>query len=299
MGAFMKISLTVTSDYGRLYGNDMAKIVDVARMADAAGIHQLDFAEHLLMGDGSGYPNGKYPLPLDEPWPEPMLALAAAAAVTTRIRLGTGILIAALRPPALLAKQLAMLDQLSKGRVDIGVGVGWQKQEFDACGIPFDDRGQRLDDTIRACRELWRAEYVSFKSKTFNFDDVIAVPPPAQKNLPIWWAGPATQRTADRIAELGMGWIPLFLPDEPLQAGIDLIRATFEKHGRDPAELQVRHQLQAAFDDKGRIDFDKTFAKRDFYASIGVTMFGVGLGWSVASVDHVPALLEGLGRHSV
>lgn len=294
----MKISLTITSDYGRLYGNDMSKIVEVAQLADAAGIHQIDFAEHLLMGDGNGYPNGKYPLPLDEPWPEPMLALAAAAAVTTRVRLTTGILIAALRPPAVLAKQIAMLDSLSKGRLDLGVGVGWQKQEFDASGIPFETRGQRLDDTIRACRELWRAEYVSFASKTFNFTDVIAVPPPVQKELPIWWAGPVTQKTADRIAELGVGWIPLFLPDDALQAGIELIRSTLQRHGRDPNELQVRHQLQASFDERGRIDFDKTFAKADFYHSIGVTVFGVGLGWSVASVDHVPDFIAGLGEYS-
>lgn len=293
----MKISLTVTSDYGRLYGRDLSKIIDVARMADAAGLYQLDFAEHLCMGDGKGYPNGEYPLPLDEPWPEPLLALAAAAAVTTRIRLTTGILIAALRPPAVLAKQIATLDSLSKGRVDLGVGVGWQKQEFDASGIPFATRGQRLDDTIRACRALWRAEYVSFASRDFNFDDVIAVPAPVQKELPIWWAGPVTQKTADRIAELGVGWIPLFLPDDALQAGIELIRGTLQRHGRDPAELQVRHQLQASFDARGKIDLDKTFAKRDFYESIGVTTFGIGVGWSVASVDDVPELIERLGAY--
>lgn len=294
----MKICLTVTSDYGRLYGNDMSKIIDVARMADAAGLYQLDFAEHLVMGDGKGYPNGEYPLPLDEPWPEPLLALAAAAAVTTRIRFTTGILIAALRPPAVLAKQVATLDSLSKGRLDLGVGVGWQKQEFDASGIPFHDRGQRLDDTIRACRALWRAEYVSFASRDFNFDQVIAVPPPVQKELPIWWAGPVTQKTADRIAELGVGWIPLFLPDDQLKAGIELIRSTMQHHGRDPATLEVRHQLQASFGSDGRIDLAATFAKTEFYHSIGVTTFGVGLGWSVAAVEHVPELIEKLGAWS-
>jgi hypothetical protein len=139
---------------------------------------------------------------------------------------------------------------------------------------------------------------VSFASKTFNFDNVIAVPPPVQKELPIWWAGPVTQKTANRIAELGAGWIPLFLPDEPLQAGIELIRNTLHKRGRDPGELQVRHQLQASFDDRGRIDFDKTFAKVDFYHSIGVTLFGVGLGWSVSSIEHVPELIDGLGQYS-
>ncbi|HEY3699714.1 MAG TPA: TIGR03619 family F420-dependent LLM class oxidoreductase [Spongiibacteraceae bacterium] len=294
----MKICLTVTSDYGRLYGHDLSKIIDVAKMADAAGIYQLDFAEHLLMGDGKGYPNGKYPLPLDEPWPEPMLALAAVAAVTNKIRLTTGILIAALRPPALLAKQLATLDSLSKGRVDIGIGVGWQQQEFDACGIPFEGRGQRLDDTMRACKALWSGKYCSFASPTFNFSDVIAVPPPVQKEMPIWWAGPVTQKTADRIAEMGIGWIPLFLPDDKLKEGIDLIRATMKKYGRDPNTLLVRHQIQGAFGANGKLDLDKTFTKADYYHSIGVTVFGIGVGWSVASVEHVPELIAGLGNYS-
>lgn len=294
----MKICLTVTSDYGRLFGHDMSKIIDIAKMADVAGLYQLDFAEHLLMGDGIGYPNGKYPLPLDEPWPEPMMALAVAAAVTKNIRLTTGILIAALRPAGLLAKQWAMLDSLSKGRTDIGVGVGWQKQEFDACGIPFETRGRRLDDTIRACKALWSGEYCSFASDTFNFNDVIAVPPPVQKDLPIWWAGPPSQKTADRIAEMGIGWIPLFLPDDKLKAGIDLIRATMEKKGRDPKALLVRHQLLGTFGADGKIDLEKTFAKADYYEAIGVTCFGLGIGWSAASVDDVPGVIERLGRLS-
>jgi alkanesulfonate monooxygenase SsuD/methylene tetrahydromethanopterin reductase-like flavin-dependent oxidoreductase (luciferase family) len=150
--------------------------MDVGRWAEAAGIDQLDIAEHLLMGDGKSYPFGEYPAPLDDPWPEPIAALAAIAAVTHTVRLGTGVLIAPLRPPALLAKQLATLDRISNGRLDIGLAAGWQREEYQACAIPFAQRNQRMDDTVRACRALWTGERVTLKLPTVELDNVLAVP---------------------------------------------------------------------------------------------------------------------------
>lgn len=289
----MKLCLTVTSDYIHLYGHDFRAILDVARQADAAGFYQLDFAEHLLMGDGKSYPFGEYPAPLLEPWPEPVTAMAAAAAVTENIRLTTGILIAALRPPALLAKQMATLDSISRGRVDLGVGTGWQIEEFDACGVPFKSRGKRMDDTLRLCQQLWKGEYVTYRTDDFALNNVVAVPPPVQPGgVPIWFGGNPDQRTADRIAELGVGWIPLFLPEPVLQQGIDLMRRTLEQHGRDPNSLQVRHQLPLVHNADGTLNIEATIAPIPRLAEMGVTVAGIGLGWSVRQRERVGDFLK-------
>ena len=291
----MKISITITSEYNRLFGHDFTRLMDVGRWAEAAGIDQLDIAEHLLMGDGKSYPFGEYPAPLDDPWPEPIAALAAIAAVTQTVRLGTGVLIAPLRPPALLAKQLATLDRISNGRLDIGLAAGWQREEYQACAIPFAQRNQRMDDTVRACRALWTGERVTLKLPTVELDNVLAVPAPVQQPLPIWYGGAPTPATAQRIAEFGQGWVPLFLPEDALATGIALIGEAFAARGRDPASLQVRHQLFAQFDADGRLNLDATFAPVERLTRIGVTMVSLGLGWSIRDPADVEATIAAIG----
>ena len=147
----------IISSLSHYYGDDLRGLLETARIADEAGIGQLVLTDHVVMGENlDRYPYGRFPYPLEEPWPEPLTTLAAVAGCTKRIRLGTGVLIAALRPAVLLAKTLATLDALSGGRVDLGVGTGWQREEYQALGLPFEARGARLDDTLRACRTLPR-----------------------------------------------------------------------------------------------------------------------------------------------
>lgn len=293
----MKVSITITSEYNQLFGHDFTRLLDIARWAEDAGIHQLDFAEHLLMGDGSSYPFGEYPAPLDEPWPEPVTSLAAIAAVTSTVRLGTGVLVAPLRPPALLAKQLATLDCISNGRLDIGIASGWQIEEYQACGIPFARRNQRMDDTLRVCRALWSGERVSMKLEHFELNDVLALPTPVQSPLPIWYGGNPTPATAQRIAEFGQGWIPLFLPEEQLQKGIALIRRAFEARGRDPDELLVRHALFPSFDAQGRFDIEATCEPIDRLRVLGVTTISLGLGWCIQNPEEIPEQLRRIGQY--
>ena len=135
------------------YDGDFAPVVDVARVAEKAGIDQVSLTDHVVMGENiDKYPYGKFPSPLDFPWFEPITVLAAIAGATRDIRLSTGVLIAPLRPAALLAKQLATLDVMSRGRVSIGVGVGSQKEEYDACGVLWEGRHARLEEQVRACK---------------------------------------------------------------------------------------------------------------------------------------------------
>src|SRR5580704_15075684 len=132
----VKVSIGVIG-MERLYGGDFSRLVEAARQADEAGIDMLSITDHVVMGEHlENYPYGPFPMPLDYPWFEPMTVLSAVAAVTRNIRLSTGILISPLRPAVLLAKQLATLDVMSRGRVTIGLGIGCQREEYAASGRP-------------------------------------------------------------------------------------------------------------------------------------------------------------------
>jgi probable F420-dependent oxidoreductase len=215
VGGRLSISVTV-SGLSRLYGASLAGLVETARIADACGVDRIVMTDHLMIGPRTDrYPYGRFPFPAEEPWPEPLTTLAAMAGATSRIRLGTGILIAPLRPALLLAKTVATLDVLSGGRVDLGVGTGWQREEFDASGLPFVGRTARMDDTLRACRVLWRDAPASFDSPTVRFEQVWCLPRPVQDPIPIWIGGALGDGNLARLAEYGAGWMPVAAgPDE-------------------------------------------------------------------------------------
>src|SRR5882724_8159151 len=135
-----------------LFGGDPRGLIEVARHAESAGVDQINITDHVVMGARTDrYPFGKFPVPPEYPWFEPLTMLAAIAGVTSSIRLGTGVLITPLRPAVLLAKIAATLDVVSGGRLDLGVGTGWQREEYDAVGLDWDKRGQLLSDTLAAC----------------------------------------------------------------------------------------------------------------------------------------------------
>src|SRR5262249_10547347 len=157
------------SAIGHLFGDDLAGLVELARIADDTGIDQLVLPDHVVMGPHlENYPYGRFPLPLEEPWPEPLTVLAAMAGASRRVRLGTAVLSAPLRPAVLLAKTLATLDVLSRGRLEVGVGTGWQAEEYAAEGLDFARRWQLFDDGLRACRVLWRDAPAAFESPTVS-----------------------------------------------------------------------------------------------------------------------------------
>ena len=256
------------------YDGDFAPVVDIARAAEKAGIDQVSLTDHVVMGENiDRYPYGRFPSPLDFPWFEPITVLAAIAGGTRDIRLSTGVLIAPLRPAALLAKQLATLDVMSRGRVSIGVGVGWQKEEYDACGVPWEGRYTRLEEQVRACKLLWREAPATFDGATVRFERIHAWPRPVQAGgVPIWFGLSPSERNIDRIAELGDGWIPMEQRPEPLANHIGKLRRAFVARGRDPADLAVRVVLRAAFRDDGTPDLDATLAAVPALVDAGVTM---------------------------
>src|SRR3954452_14948302 len=130
-------------NFGGWVGNDWRTLLDIARAAEDAGVERIVVTDHVVLGYGTdAYSWGRFPTAPDGPWLEPLTCLTAIAAVTERLRLATGILIAPLRPAAVLAKTVATLDVMSGGRVDLGVGVGWHREEYDALGLDFKARGR-------------------------------------------------------------------------------------------------------------------------------------------------------------
>jgi probable F420-dependent oxidoreductase len=228
-------TLTVgLANYGSTYAaGEWHRFVDLARAAEDAGVDRVVVVDHVVMGPHTeNYVWGKFPVPPDAPWFEPLTMLAACAAATTHVRLATGILIAPLRPAALLAKQVATLDQISAGRVDLGVGTGWQREEYDASGLPFDERGQRLTDMLGALRALWRDTPADFSSPTLSFRDIYCEPKPVRPGgVPVWIAGTLHARNIERIVRYGDGWIPIMGASlDDIAAGAKTVR---EASGRD------------------------------------------------------------------
>jgi probable F420-dependent oxidoreductase len=293
----MQISVTI-SGLSRLFGDDLAGVIDVAREADDAGIHQLVMTDHLAIGPRTDrYPfAAKFPYPPQEPWLEPLSVLAAFAAATTNVRLGTGVLIGPTRSALVIAKTVATLDVLSRGRVDLGLGTGWQREEFTDPGLPFIGRTARMEDAVRACRAVWEQEPpVSFVSESVSFTDLWCEPRPVQPRVPIWFSGAANDATVRRIAELGDGWLPLAIPIDDVSATIEQLRAAFRDRGRDPATLQIRQNLAVKTDDDGQVDLRATVAPVSDLAARGVTMVSVALGRFLRSREDIGPFLRDLG----
>lgn len=271
----------------------IAGVLDFARAADRAGVDQITVSEHVAMGrEVIGYPYGAYPSTVDADWFEPVAMLSAVAAITTQARLSTSILIAPLRPAVLLAKQLATLDHLSGGRVDIVFGTGWQKAEYDGCGVPYEGRTVLLEEQVRAMQALWTAAPASFAGQRIAFDGLYSLPFPQQPGgVPVWFGIAPGPANVERIAELGAGWAPWFgLPSadgtgqvpragalERIAEGRERIHAALVRHGRDPADFAIRVMPEPVMGAKG-LDLAATLAGAGDYIAAGATHLEFALG---------------------
>jgi probable F420-dependent oxidoreductase len=203
---------------------------------------------------------------------EPLTTLSVLAGMTSRIRLGTNILVAALRRPAVLAKSTATLDVLSGGRLDLGVGVGWQREEYDAAGLSFDGRGRLLDHSLEVLQTLWREQRAEYDSPELHFEATHMMPKPLQPGgVPIWISGTINARVVRRLATFGSGWIPWGPVAGDLGAGIAEMKERLEAVGRDPSGLQVTGALPVVKADDGSLDLDRTMAQVPALAEVGLT----------------------------
>ncbi len=256
------------------YNGDFSGVVEVARRAEAKGIDQVSLTDHVVMGEHTeNYPYGKFPVGLDYPWYDPITVLAAIAGATAKIRLSAGILIAPLRPAVVLAKQLATLDVMSHGRVSMGIGLGWQKEEYEAAGVPWEGRYTRLDEQVKVCKLLWSQAPVTFHGQTVTLDKIYQYPRPVQADgVPLWFGLKPTPKNFARIAEYGDGWIPMEQRPAQLAEHIAGLRKAYLACGRDPKTLNVRVVPATVFRTDGTPDLDATIAAVADVVKAGATM---------------------------
>ena len=288
------------ANYGSLFpADEWYRFVDLGRAADDAGVDRIVVVDHVVMGPHTeNYVWGKFPVPPEAPWFEPLILLGALAAATSRVRLATGILIAPLRPAALLAKQAATLDVISRGRLDLGVGTGWQREEYDAEGIDFARRGDLLSDTLEACKALWRDLPAAVDTPTISFRDVYCAPQPLQAGgVPLWIAGSLHARNLERIVRWGDAWIPIMGASiHDIADGARRIAEAWRAAGRDPATLGVQAPLRIERGDDGHPDLARSIDSVPELVAAGATDIHVTLRAFSNDPSEAPAMFADMVR---
>jgi probable F420-dependent oxidoreductase len=290
---------------------------------EALGFDYITISDHIMVPRNldSKYPytdTGEFPAGTQAAWLEQLATTAYIAALTKKLRFVLSVMVVPHRPAVLTAKLLSTIDYLSKGRLTLGIGVGWCREEFEAIGAaPFDERGHVTDEWMDACKELWTAEFPKFNGKYVKFDDVVFTPKPVQNPIPIWVGGesaPALRRTA-RYAQ---GWYPVGTnPHFPMntisrfKTGLGRFRTAVEKAGRDPSNISVALRVLSGpgVKPRGSIDGEAdmfTGADADWVedikalASLGVSavdvrLFGYGNNQSLdGTIDNMHRFRDGV-----
>lgn len=252
-----KLVLVLSENWTLTSPRDLRALVEMAVVAEAAGFDTVMVSEHVVLGPSSGS-NGamenprEYAVPGNQdpatPWPSSLVLLSAIAAVTTRIRLGAIALIAPLRHPLVLAKELGSLDLLSEGRLVVQPTVSWHRDEYDALGVPFERRGRLLDEHLAAWEVLWRDSPSSFAGESYAFEDVWLEPKAWRPDGPrLWFGGESVHpRLLRRLVRHGHGFHPLGTPsDEDLEQ----LRRGLAEAGRSLADLELVGGMRSPFSD--------------------------------------------------
>lgn len=214
--------------FGTSIPDEYGAIAEFAQEAEDLGFDRLSMGEHIMDGDPPR------PTVLSIP------AMAAAAGATRRIRLLTGVVLIPLYPPVLLAKLISSLDVISGGRLDFGVGIGGQRNtrvEFDAVGVPVEERGRRANEMLRLLPRLWTEEGVSFEGQYYSCNGVTLLPRPVQKPHPPIWVAGREARAMARAARYGDGWYPYLYTVRRLRASVDAVLAHAQGAGKDMASF--------------------------------------------------------------
>lgn len=234
------------------WGNADA-ILQLARATEQAGLDSVWVADHVVMPAvfTSDYPmealQGFNPVE-HETFFEPLVTLAFVASQTSRVRLGTSIIVPTLRHPAYTAKLVATLDNLSGGRVVLGVGAGWLREEFDALGVePFERRGELLDEHIAVMRALWSSEVATFEGAHYRLPPVRSAPKPARTSGPPIWIGGTSRAALRRVASMGDGWQPMAVGPSELSTMVPQLRELVSRAGRDPDTIDICPRCDIAF----------------------------------------------------
>ena len=233
-------------------------MIGMAQLAEGLGFESVWTFEHTIVPIDyqSKYPysaDGKMAVTPETHFVDPLIALAAIAAQTTTIRLGTGVNILSQANPIYVAKQAASLDFVSKGRFELGVGIGWLREEFQAAGTPFERRGARFDDYVQAMRKVWSGDVVEHQSDFLDWTSFKSHPLPTQNPLPVVIGG-TRGKAFERTARHGDGWFaPTGSPDQ-LAPMIDELDQACKDVGRDRAEIEITAMWFPNPSDLGDVD---------------------------------------------
>jgi probable F420-dependent oxidoreductase len=275
-------------------------LVRIATEAEMLGFDYVTVSDHVMIPTSiaSRYPyseSGEFPSGAGAARLEQLTTAAFIAAATSKLGIVTSVMVVPHRPAVLTAKILATIDDLSKGRLTLGIGAGWCKEEFEAIGAPpFEDRGHVTDEWMMACKELWAKDEPKFDGKYVKFSEVVFTPKPVQKSIPIWVggeSGPAMRRTA----KYGDAWYPIGTnPQFPMdtltrfKAGAAKLRDLTSKAGRNPSAVALAYRVSSnpEAQPKGTVDGERklfTGSAADFAGDIralsdaGVTSFDFGM----------------------
>jgi probable F420-dependent oxidoreductase len=256
-----KLVSVLTENWTMTDPRDVRGIVRMAQEAEDAGFDMIMISDHVLLGPSAGS-EGRMENPRDyampgnqDPateWPSSIVMLSAIAAATTRIRVGGIALIAPLRHPLILAKDLATLDLLSEGRLVIQPTVSWHKDEYDALGVPFNKRGKILDEDLEIWRRVWAESPASFHGEFFDFTDVYIDPKPRTPKGPAMWFGgeSLTDPVLSRLVQYGSGYHPL---GRPKAEDVAKLRAGLEAAGRSIDEIEMVGGTRVEFPDANSV----------------------------------------------
>ena len=259
---------------------------DVARFATTAeelGYNHLIAYDHVLGANTASRPDWQGPYTSKSMFHEPFVLFAYLAGVTSTLELVTAVIILPQRQTALVAKQAACIDVISRGRLRLGIGTGWNAVEYDALNEDFSNRGLRSEEQIDVLRKLWADETVTFSGKWHQIEDAGINPLPESRSIPVWLGGMAPQ-VVERVGRIADGWFPFFNPNLGEQQ--KEVRRSAELVGRDPASIGV--ECMAPLADAGNQARDQLKNLQD----IGVTHSAVvtmnaGL---VGAQQHIDAL---------
>ena len=231
----MKFGVTVPNNWGI---ENAREALSFGPLAEELGYDSVWVMDHLF---NNGYIRERLD---DKPYYHPLATLSYLAATTERVLLGTSVLVLPYHNPVELAKYTATLDQMSDGRVTMGVGVGAMTEEFAALGIPMSERGALTNECIRVMKELWTNQAPSYHSSRWNFDDLRFSPKPVQQpHIPLWIGG-ASPGALRRVARLGDGWHPSGLTPEEYAVRRQQVRELAERAGRDPDSLTMSARVE-------------------------------------------------------
>ena len=268
-------------------GSDLGAVIEYTQTAESLGYDHLLAYDHILGANAGSRPGWAGSYRHTDTFYEPIVLFSFLSAITSTLEFVSGIIILPQRQATLVAKQAATLDILSKGRLRLGIGIGWNQVEYEALGENFHNRGKRSEEQIDVMRQLWTNELVTYQGKWHKITDAGINPLPIQRPIPVWFGG-TSEAVIKRLARIGDGWFPQgFGPDDKGKRIIERLRSYIVENGRNILDVGIEPRISI---NKGSPDdwLKELIAWKDLGAThISVNTMGAGFK---SVEDHVAAI---------